>query len=166
MLVNHWQAITSVKHKPNPDVTLDRTLTFKARLANDRRQLQTRNKLLRKHARTSWGAQAQTLRQAELALCYSSAEYCAPVRERSNHTHVVDAQQCAPSQERFDPPTQRDLKWLRKHFWLPVLCNTALAHIRRARQSAALLGKLREAEDLPVFEDVFNPTQLLLGYRI
>ena len=50
----------------------------------------TRNNLLSKLANTTWGADPKTLRQTALALCYSTAEYCAPVWTRSCHAHKVD----------------------------------------------------------------------------
>ena len=43
-------------------------------------------------AGTTWGAGAKTLRTSALALCYSVAEYCAPVWRNSAHTNLVDVQ--------------------------------------------------------------------------
>ena len=40
----------------------------------------------------TWGASVNTLRSSALALCYSAAEYCAPVWSRSAHTSRVDVQ--------------------------------------------------------------------------
>ena len=45
-----------------------------------------------KLAGSSWGANANTLRSSALALCYSEAEYCCPVWQRSTHVSLVDAQ--------------------------------------------------------------------------
>ena len=42
-------------------------------------KLKNRNNLLMKLAGSTWGASANTLRSSALALCYSAAEYCAPV---------------------------------------------------------------------------------------
>ena len=50
----------------------------------------TRNNLLSKIASTKWGADAKTLKQTAMALSYSTAEYCAPVWERSSHAKKVD----------------------------------------------------------------------------
>ena len=52
-------------------------------------KVSSRNYLLSKLAGTSWGANAETLHTAMLALCYSTAEYCTPVWLRS-------AEYCAP----------------------------------------------------------------------
>ena len=52
----------------------------------------TRNNLLNKLASTKWGADAKTLKQTALALSYSTAEYCAPVWERSSHAKKVDTE--------------------------------------------------------------------------
>ena len=43
-------------------------------------------------AGTTWGASQATLRTSALALCYSAAEYCAPVWGRSAHVSRVDVQ--------------------------------------------------------------------------
>lgn len=113
----------------------------------------------KKPCRKKLDTQVQTLHQAAMALFSSSAKFCAPVWERTNHTHLVDSQlnaaMCIISRTLRPMPTE----------WLPVLCNIALAHIHRAMQSAALLTKLRETEDLPVHQDVFNPLQIQLGSR-
>jgi len=50
----------------------------------------TRNSLLCKLTGTNWGANARTLRTTAMALCFSSAEYCCPVWERSAHRNKVD----------------------------------------------------------------------------
>ena len=51
-----------------------------------------RNNLLMKLAGSTWGANANTLRSSALTLCYSVAEYCAPVWSCSAHTSQVDVQ--------------------------------------------------------------------------
>ena len=45
----------------------------------------TRNNLVRKLSNSKWGANASTIRTTALALCYSVAEYAAPVWARSSH---------------------------------------------------------------------------------
>jgi len=45
-----------------------------------------------KLAGSTWGASANTLQSSALALCYSAAEYCAPVWSHSAHTSQVDVQ--------------------------------------------------------------------------
>jgi len=66
-------------------VTLDRTLSFREHLTKTARQLKNRNNLLMKLAGSSWGANTETLRTSIMALCYSVAEYCAPVWSRFLH---------------------------------------------------------------------------------
>ena len=66
-------------------VTLDRTLSFSAHISKLRGKIGTRNNLIRKLATSKWGADPRTLRSSVLALCYSAAEYCAPVWCRSVH---------------------------------------------------------------------------------
>ena len=71
-------------------VTLDRTLSYKEHTRKTREKVATRNNLLNKLANSSWGANPQTIRTTALALCYSTAEYCAPVWGRSCHAKTVD----------------------------------------------------------------------------
>ena len=37
-----------------------------------------------------WGPNARTIKTTALALCYSTAEYVAPVWERSAHAHILN----------------------------------------------------------------------------
>ena len=55
------------------------------------------NTLLRLLAGSLWRASATTLRTSDLALCYSTAEYCAPVCTRSPYTSWMNL--CALSLE-------------------------------------------------------------------
>ena len=52
----------------------------------------TRNNLLRKLANSKWCTSASTIRTTAFALCYSVAEYAAPVWARSHHAHVLDSE--------------------------------------------------------------------------
>ena len=83
-----------LRHDPNPvylGVTLDRILSYRQHLTKTAGKLQSRNNLLMKLAGSSWGANDNTLRSSALALCYSVAEYCCPVWQRSTHVSLVDA---------------------------------------------------------------------------
>ena len=71
-------------------VTLDRTLSFSQHIKKVKGKVATRNSLLRKLANSRWGADPKTLRTTALALCYSSAEYAAPVWARSSHARKID----------------------------------------------------------------------------
>ena len=68
-------------------VTLDRTLSYKEHVNKLRKKVIPRTNLSRKLAPTKWGTDAKTLKQTALAVCYSTAEYCAPVWARSNHAY-------------------------------------------------------------------------------
>jgi len=84
-----------LRHECHPTclgVTLDRTLSYREHLTKTAGKLKNRNNLLMKLAGFTWGASANTLRSSALALCYSAAEYCAPVWSRSAHTSQVDVQ--------------------------------------------------------------------------
>ena len=75
-----------LRHDHNPvylGVTLDRTLSYRQHLTKIARKLQSRNNLPMKLAGSSWGANANIVRSSVLALCYSVAEYCCPVWQRS-----------------------------------------------------------------------------------
>ena len=52
----------------------------------------TRNNLLKKLANSKWGANASTIRTTALALCYSIAEYAAPVWARSTYADTLDTE--------------------------------------------------------------------------
>jgi len=54
-------------------------LSYKEHLQKTASKLKSHNNLLMKLAGSSWGTNAGTLQSSALALCYSAAEYCAPV---------------------------------------------------------------------------------------
>ena len=86
---------TELENHPHPvylGVTLDRTLSFNEHVNKLKKKVATRNNLLSKLATTKWRADAKTLKQAALALSYSTAKYCAPVWERLCHATKVDAE--------------------------------------------------------------------------
>ena len=70
-------------------VTLDRTLSYNTHIHNTKMKVATRNNLLKKLANYRWRTNARTIRTTALALCYSTAEYAAPVWERSAHAHLL-----------------------------------------------------------------------------
>ena len=52
---------------------------------NTKMKVDTRSNLLKKLSNSKWGENASTIRTTALALCYSVAEYAAPVWARSSH---------------------------------------------------------------------------------
>ena len=110
------------------DVTLDRTLSYKAYFYRED-QKESRNK--KQHnpqtIRTSkWGATPTTLRSSALALCYSAAEYACSVWERSTHAKKLDAtlnETCRMITGCLKPTNTNSL---------PVLAGIAPSDIRRA----------------------------------
>ena len=73
-------------------VTLDGTLSHKTHVSKPKKKFQFQTNLLNKPANTIWEADPKTLRQAALALCQSTAEYCAPVWTRSRYACKIDAE--------------------------------------------------------------------------
>jgi len=109
-------------------VTLDRTLSFGEHLRKTAAKVSTKNNLLGMLAGTSWGASAPTLRTSALALCYSVAEYCAPVWSRSPYIRLVDVQLNEAMRTVSGTLRPTPLPWL------PVLSHIAPSHLRRKKQ--------------------------------
>jgi len=107
-----------------------------------------RNNLLSKLAGSSWGAQASTLRTSALAICYSAAEYCAPVWSRSSHTNLIDSQLNETKQIITGTLQPTPLPWL------PVLSHIAPPHLRRQEATTKLLTKIELNDSLPLHKDI------------
>ena len=87
-----WNGV-KLEHVDNPvylGVLLDHSLTYKSHCEKTRQKVSTWNNLLCKLTGTNWGTNASTLRTTAMALCFSTAEYCCPVWERSAHSKEVD----------------------------------------------------------------------------
>ena len=153
---------TRLKHDPKPTylgITLDRTLTYKSHLQKTAAKIRTRNNLLSMLAGTTWGASATTLRCSALALCYSTAEYCAPVWKNSAHCNKIDSQ--LNQTMRLISGTIRSTRTE----WLPVLSNIAPPALRRILATAKLLQKAQANTDLPLNYDLDNAPRLRLCSR-
>ncbi len=128
--------------------SLDRSLTYHNHLKKTAAKVSSRNNLLRKLASTSWGARAQTLKTTALVLCYSTAEYCAPVWSRSSHTRLVDVQLNRSMRTITGTLRSTPLPWL------PVLSNIPPPHLRRQQATAKLLTKVQANDKLPLNTDI------------
>ncbi|CAH1258394.1 Hypp2004 [Branchiostoma lanceolatum] len=120
-------------------VTLDRTLSYKNHILNTKMKVGARNNILKKLANTHWGADASTVRATALGLCFSTAEYAAPVWCRSTHTTKLDPvlnSACRAVSGCLRPTRVDDLY---------LLCGIAPPHIRRA--VAAQREKLKQESD-------------------
>ena len=84
------ETIESTDYPVYLGVTLDRTLSFRQHVLKLKKKLSTRNNLLDLLANSSWGADPDTLRITAMAVCYSTAEYCAAVWARSAHAPKVN----------------------------------------------------------------------------
>ena len=76
-------------HSKYLGVTLHRTLGHTQHIHNTKMKVKMRNNLLRKLSNSKWGANANTVGTTALALCYSEAEYVAPVWARSPHAQKL-----------------------------------------------------------------------------
>jgi len=124
-------------------------LSYHAHLKKYAAKVSTRNSLLRLLAGSSWEASATTLRTSALALCYSTAEYCAPVWARSPYTKLIDVQ--LNDSMRIVSGTLRPTPLP----WLPVLSHTTPPHVWRMAATNQLLSKIRfSTGTLPLLSDI------------
>ena len=109
---------------------------------------------------TTWGAGAKTLRISALALCYSVAEYCAPVWRNSAHTNLVDVQL------NNTMSTITGAVRCTRTDWLQVLSSIAPAEIRREVATSRTILRARGKPDLPLLADIdFHPRPRLKSRR-
>jgi len=138
--------------------SVDRTLSYGEHLTKTAGKLKNRNNLLMKLAGSTWGASANTLRSPALALCYSAAEYCAPVWSRYAHTSRVDVQLNSTnliSGTLHSTPLP----------WLPVLSNIEPPALRRKAATDKLVEKIVKHDSWPTQPDILNPPLLRLTSR-
>lgn len=88
-------------------------------------KMRTRNNILQSLAGTSWGANANCLRQSAMSLVLPVAEYCAPSWLTSTHRKKVDVQLNNTLRTISGTILSTPLPWL------PVLCNITPSDIRR-----------------------------------
>ena len=93
---------------------------------------------------STWGASANTLRSSALVLCYSAAEYCAPVWSRSAHTSQIDVQ--LNSTMHLISGTLRSTPLQ----WLPVLSNIEPPALRRKAATDKLVEKIVKHDSWPI----------------
>jgi hypothetical protein len=67
-------------------------LNYNTHLSKTAKKFAAPFNLVRKLTHTNWGASAETIQTASLALVYSTAEYCAPVWLNSFYTSKIDIQ--------------------------------------------------------------------------
>jgi len=146
-------------HPTSLGVTLDRTLSYREHLTKTAGKLKNRNNLLMKLAGSTWGASANTLRSSALALCYSAAEYCAPVWSRSAHTSQVEIQ--LNSTMRLITGTLRPTPLP----WLPVLSNIEPPALRRKAATDKLMEKIVKHDSWPIQPKILSPPLLRLTSR-
>jgi len=135
-------------------------LSYRQHLTKTAGKLQSRNILLMKLAGSSWGANANTLRSSVLALCYSVAEYCCPVWQRSTHVSLVDAQHSSLQHSSLAPSGQF-------HYHgcpFSQILNHQL-YDAELPQTNLLITQAECYRDWPLYDDVFHPPPLRLESR-
>ena len=100
----------------------------------------------------------QRQHSSALALCYSAAEYCAPVWSRSAHTSRADVQ--LNSTMRLISGTLRSTPLP----WLPVL-PTLNRQPYEGRQADKLVEKIVKHDSWPIQPDILSPPLLRLTSR-
>jgi Reverse transcriptase (RNA-dependent DNA polymerase)/Endonuclease-reverse transcriptase len=154
---------TQIQHVNHPKylgVTLDRSLTYNVHLSKSALKVAARVNLIRKLAGTNWGASAETLRIASLALVYSTAEYCAPVWMNSVHVTKIDVQ--LNSVMRIISGTVKSTQLQ----WLPVLSNIEPPKLRRKAAAIRVVKNSRNYGRSLLYEQLLDvPTPRLISRR-
>ena len=96
------------------------------------------------------GANTNTLRSSALELCYSVAEYCCPVWQRSTHVSLVDAQ--LHSSMRLISSSNRSTPLP----WLPVLTNIEPPALQCRAATDKLITQAECHRDWSLYDDVFH----------
>jgi len=147
-----------LRHECHPTylgVTLDHTLFYRVHLTKTAGKLKNRNNLLMKLAGSTWGAIANTLRSSALALCYSAAEYCAPVwSHRLGDVQLNSTMRLISGTLRSTPLP-----------WLLVLSNIEPPALRRKAATDKLVEKIVKHDSWPIQPDILSPPLLRLTSR-
>jgi len=106
----------------------------------------------------SWGANAETFWTSALSLCYSVAEYCAPVWSRSPHTGLGDVQ--LNSTLHLISGTLRSTPLP----WLPLLAIIEPPALHRKAATDKLMEKIIAPDNWPIHSDITNPPHACLTY--
>ena len=83
-----------------------------------------------------WGTNARTIRTTALALCYSIAEYVAPVWERSAYAHLLNSElnQACRAITGYLKPTNVENLYLLAGIAPPEIRRSACARVERTKQ--------------------------------
>ena len=128
--------LVNTTHPKYLGVTLDWTLCYIQHIQNTKMKVATRNNLLKKLANSKWGTNASTIRTTALALCYSIAEYAAPVWARSTYADILDpelSKACRAITGCFKPTYVEDL-YLLVGIVPPDIRRDVSARIERTKQ--------------------------------
>ena len=117
-------------------VTLDRTLSNKTHIHNTKIKVATRNNLLKKLANSRWGTNTRTIRTTAIAVCYSTAEYAAPVWERSAYAHLLNPElnQACRAMTGCLKPTNVENLYLLAGIAPPEIRRSVCARVERTKQ--------------------------------
>ena len=151
-----------LKHNNNPvylGLTLDRSLTYREHLTGLSKKIATRVNIIQKLAGSVWGASANTLRTATLALVFSPAEYVAPAWRNSAHTHKVDVQLNNAMRTITGCVKPTDVRWL------PVLSHITPPPIRRLMATKNLYEKFKSNKQSLLYKEIANRPRSRLKAR-
>jgi len=108
-----------------------------------------------KLAGSTWGASANTLQSSALALCYSAAEYCAPVCHTSQVDVLLNSTMCLISGTLRSTPLP----------WRPVLSNIEPPALQKKAATDKLVEKIVKHDSWSIQSDILNPLLLRLTSR-
>jgi hypothetical protein len=151
---------TEIQHVEHPKylgVTLDHTLTYNTHLTKTSKKVSACLNIVRKLAGTDWGAGAETLRKAALAMVYSTAEYCAPVWLNSVYISKIDVQLNI---------AMRIISGCVKSTQFPTLAYIAPPYLRRKAGAVRELVKYRRHVNSLLYEQLLDiPIPRLVSRR-
>ena len=129
--------LENATHPKYLGVTLDRSLSYRQHLRNTKMNVATHNNQLNKLATSRWGANPSNLRTTALVLSYSTAEYAAPVCEKSAHAKNLDPElnQACRSVTGCPKPTNVEDFYLLSGIVPPAIRRDVCARVERQKQS-------------------------------
>ena len=136
-------------------------VTHRKHTENVHNKVKSRCNIISKLAGTGWGAPAPVLRTTAIALVYSVADYCVPVRGRCAHVQHVDTQLNIAMRTVSGALRPTNINWL------PVLSNIEPPQIRRDHATLQGYMKAQQLTDRVPINDTLRelPKSRLISRR-